>query len=222
MDMFRKLLTICIAAVLFTLLSCHFGKQDKANTRISAIDTVPSYLQTDYTIIAPLNWTHENYSFPLDFAKDLPFKGYEDARFSPFWSYRTSDEFWAYFVIWWLTDMPEFNVKTLNRAIQQYYTGLARKSRSGKITPSDSVSLAKVTVTKEKTDSSDMATYNASATIYDGNVTMSRLVLNLKIHQLACEKGKATVMIFEISPQAYSDSVWKTLDKIRSNFKCTN
>jgi len=72
------------------------------------------------------------------------------------------------------------------------------------------------------TDASDVATYNASATIYDANISMSRLDINLKIHLMSCEKGKATVIVFEISPKDYSSSVWQTLDKIKSQFKCTN
>jgi len=218
----RNLSSVCFALVLFAFSSCNSGGFNGTKKHTSPIDTVASNPHTDYTLTTPTGWTQENYTFPLDFAKDLPYKGYEDARFSPFWGYNTNDEFWAYVVIWWLNDTPVFNEKMLEQALQQYYTGLARKSRPGRANPSDSLSLAKVSVTKAMTDSSDAATYNASATIYDGNISMSQLDINLKIHLMSCEKGKATVIIYEISPKDYSDSVWQTLDKIKSQFKCSD
>jgi hypothetical protein len=162
----------------------------------------------------------EIHPFPLDFAEQIPYKGYADVRFPPGWGDGGSREFWAYLSVWWLTDTAELNERTLGETLRQYYTGLARKSRPGTIRPSDSASLATAYVTRANTDSSDVATYNATATIYDGNISMSRLDLNFKIHVIVCEKGKARVVIFEISPKPYANAIWQTMDKIKSTFKC--
>jgi hypothetical protein len=218
----RSLSIVYVVVVLIAVSSCNSSGNSHPKTQRAAADTARRYSNNDFVIVAPPNWTQENYTFPLEFAKDVPYKGYEEALFSPFWGDRLSDECWTYVIIWWLQGSPPFNEKTFSQVLQQYYTGLARKSRPGTATPSDSASRAKVEVTKAKTDSSDSATYNASATIYDGNISMSQLHINLKIHVLSCAKGKATVVIYEISPKDYASTVWQTLDTIRSQFTCRN
>jgi hypothetical protein len=124
--------------------------------------------------------------------------------------------------VWWLTDTPQINEKTLTRTLVQYYTGFSRKSRPGTIPAPDSATLAKAKVKKTKTDSSDIATYNASASIYEPVLIRGRMDVNFKIHVIACPKGKATVVILEISPKDYPDNIWQTMDKIETQFKCTD
>jgi hypothetical protein len=218
----QYLLITCSALILFAVSACKSGGLDDSKKQTTAVDSVQSYFHTDFSLVTPPGWTQEDYNFPLDFAKDLPYKGYEEARFSPFWGNGTNNEFWAYVIIWRLTDAPEFNEKTIGQALGRYYTGLARKSRPGRNIPVDSASLAKVAVTKTKTDPADDATYKASANIFDANITMSRVDINLKIHQMSCKNGKATVILYEISPKSYSNSVWQTLDTIKSQFKCAD
>jgi hypothetical protein len=213
---------VYVVIVLVAVSSCNSRRSGQPKARRAAVDTTKRYSNNDFVIVTPPKWAQENYTFPLEFAKEIPYKGYEDAMFSPFWGDRLSDEFWTYVIIWWLSDSPQFNERIFGQVLQQYYTGLARKSRPGTATPSDSASRAKVEVTKAKTDSSDMATYNASAIIYDGNISMAQLHINLKIHVLSCGKGRATVVIYEISPKDYASSVWQTLDIIKSQFTCSN
>jgi len=212
--------------VFFTLAvlacsSCHQGGHDKPKQQTSPIDTQSSHT-SDYSVVTPAGWTQEYHPFPLDFATDIPYKGYADVRFPPFWGNKISNQFWSYVNIWWLTDTPQLNEKTITRTLEQYYTGLASINRPGRMKPSDSASRAIAKVTRTEADSPDVATYDASASIYDGNVSMSRLDINLKIHVIPCQKGNATVVILEISPKDYSDSIWQTMDKIKSQFKCAD
>jgi hypothetical protein len=218
----RVVSIVYVVIVLVAVSSCNSRGSGQPKTRGAAVDTTKRYSNNDFVIVTPPKWAQENYNFPLEFAKDIPYKGYEEALFSPSWGDRLSDECWTYVIIWWLPGSPQFNEKTFSQVLQQYYTGLARKSRPGTVTPSDSVSRAKVEVTKANTDSSDRATYNASATIYDGNISMAKLHINLKIHVLSCGKGSATVVIYEISPNDYASSVWQTLNNIKSKFTCSN
>jgi hypothetical protein len=200
-------------------MSCHSDGSGKEKS-VPSVGAVQSDLNSDFTISTPAGWTQEIHSFPLDFADQIPYKGYSDVRFPTGWGNAASGEFWAYLSVWWVTDTAALNEETLGVTLRQYYTGLARKSRPGTIRPSDSASLATANVTKVKADSSDIATYNARANIYDGNISMSRLDLNFKIHVIACGKGKVRVVIFEISPKGYANPIWVTLDKIKSTFKC--
>jgi hypothetical protein len=223
----RKSLTALIALTLFTFSSCYRGRKEdtKQPASASVATTAPSensIANPDFSIVTPHGWTKEYHPFPLDFAPQITYKGYADVRFPPSWSFRAGDEFWSYVGIWWLTDTPRLDDKTLVQTLEQYYTGLARKYRPGSIKPTDSMALATAHVIKTTTDTSDAATYNATATVYDGFVTMSRLNINFKIHVIPCEKGKATVVIFEISPKDYTNSIWQTMDKIKSQFKCTD
>ncbi len=215
----KGLSALIVSLILLAYTSCKSKNHSTFNT---PADIAKNNLDSDFTVVTPPLWTQELYTFPIDFAKQLPYEGYADVRFSPFWGNSKNDEFWAYEIFWWITNKPTINEETLAQTLQDYYTGLARKDRGRPFKPSDAETLAKAKVTKVTTDAADIATYNASAHIFDGNISFAPLDLNFKIHEISCDNGTATVIIIEISPKEYSNEAWQTLDNIKSRFKCNH
>jgi len=56
-------------------------------------------LQTDST------WTKEIIKFPLGFAQEIKFEGFEDLRFPSGWAKQDSPDFWSYVWAWSINDV---------------------------------------------------------------------------------------------------------------------
>ena len=67
-----------------------------------------SFGQEQETVLnSPDNWRKEIIAFPIGFAPEIKFKGFEDIRFAPGWSDSTSNEFWTYTFVWYIEkDQP--------------------------------------------------------------------------------------------------------------------
>lgn len=206
---------ILFALLIVGLISCHQRTSKTTQQPTTSVDTLTS----DYYVELPMSWRREFHPFPLDFAPGIPYKGFADVLFPPQWGDASSNQFWSYMGIWRLTDAPPINDTSLTRVIEQYYTGLARKPRQGNTAPGDSTTVAIAKVTKIKTDSADTATYEATANIFDGNISMSRMTLQFKILEIPSKQANIVFLILEMSPKPYTDSIWKTMDGIKSQFR---
>ncbi len=62
-----------------------------------------NFAQTEHHLgvfVTDSTWTKEILKFPLGFARDIPYEGYEDLRFHEGWAKKQSDGFWAYIFAW--------------------------------------------------------------------------------------------------------------------------
>ena len=68
--------------------------------------------ENESVLSAPDNWLSEIIPFPLGFAQQIEFVGFEDLRFSPEWSDSTSQQFWKDFSheVWKLFDGVKLKV----------------------------------------------------------------------------------------------------------------
>lgn len=170
-----------------------------------------------YSLAIPKNWTIERFLIPISFAPQIPYKGVEDIRFTPGWGKVKSDEYWSYAFLWYLDGAIKMDAKSLNDNLQAYYTGLIKTNRSntiiGKMEPV-------VTSFKElKKDVGDIQTYAGTVKMED-YMTLKPLLLNCKVHVKTCPGENKTFIFYELSPQAYSHTVWQSLDKLWVDFRC--
>src|SRR6202011_343358 len=99
------------------------------------------------------------------FAVSIPYRGFEDLRFSPGWGIAGGSQTWAYTLLWWLDEKYEITSQTLQRDLEAYYTGLTkRRALADKM---EGARPAKALLRREKTMAGDLATYSAEIDIFD-------------------------------------------------------
>jgi pimeloyl-ACP methyl ester carboxylesterase len=180
----------------------------------------PQHIANKYVYPAPQGWENETILFPIDFAPELPYKGFEELRFAPGWGDPKSGEKWAYTLLWWLDGSHSFDEKIVKHNLENYFTGLTKqRAVTSKLDPA-SFTPAMAQVQKVKTMPGDKETYTAVADIFDAQVTQKPGKLFLKIHIKACEEKGRSIVLLEVAASPYAQPVWQQLDKINNDFKC--
>ena len=181
----------------------------------------PDQIEYPFEYRAPANWANEKILFPIEFAPSIPYKGFEELWFAPGWGDSTSNEKWAYTILWWLDGTYSFDEKILKRDLESYFTGLTHRRA---VAENFNLSLFKpavVEVRKAETITGDKQTYSAVANIFDAQVTKKPGKLYFKIHQKNCPDKKRTILLIEIAGHPTDQPVWRRLDEINSNFRCS-
>ncbi|WP_196892034.1 hypothetical protein [Aureivirga marina] len=107
--------------ILNTLLFCFIGLIGFSQTK-----TENSFLQI------PKNWTYEKIEFPLGFATDITYDGFEELRFSPEMFKLNKEHYFTYIFALVLEGNPVFEEKELTDFLEKYYKGLADAVARGK------------------------------------------------------------------------------------------
>ncbi len=184
------------------------------------LHTYPDHLENQYVYTAPETWRPEMILFPIDFAAALPYKGFEELRFAPGWEDAASDGKWAYTILWWMDDAYSFNENILQQNIETYFTGLTKRRAVAEKLDMSAYTPARAQVQKVKTVAGDIATYTATAAIFDAQVTKKPGTLYFKIHLKDCPDKTKTMVLFEVAGNPYSGNAWLQLDKINDDFRC--
>jgi hypothetical protein len=164
---------------------------------------------------APENWQSEIIPFPLGFAPDIDFVGFEDLRFSPGWSDSTSQNFWTYMFVWYIEKNSSLTESKLTELFNSYYDGLMGVD----INNADSTNSNKL----DKTFCLFIKTnegFKGKMRVYDRFFTKDYLSLNIKIKESSCPKTNKQIIQCEISPKAFDDSSWEIFDNVKLKVKC--
>lgn len=174
--------------------------------------------EAPYHLPTPANWGIERFLIPISFAPQIQYKGVEDIRFAPGWGKASSEEYWSYAFLWWLEGEIEMNAATIDSNLTAYYTGLV--AINGQAIPKEKI-IAVVSSFKETTtDKGDSKTFVGSIKMLD-YMTQQPILLQGKVHVKFCARQHKTVVFYELSPQAFSHPVWKSLDQLWLDFKCS-
>jgi hypothetical protein len=191
------------------LISCGSSNSKKKLTKQVA----------EYKFDVPKGWVPEKIPFPIEFATQIPYKGFEDLRFTPGWEHTSSQEHWSYTFLWWVEGAVKLDTATLKEHLDNYYFGLLSRNVRERHIPSNKVIRPTATITKVETETNDTETYRGTITILDYlNITYPALTLNCIIHKKECDKH--TAIIFEMSPQPFGHKVWQQLNQIEEGFTC--
>ncbi|MEE9438783.1 MAG: serine hydrolase, partial [Saprospiraceae bacterium] len=168
---------------------------------------VVSLLKTDTT------WGKEVFIFPFRFAKELNYKGFEEAHFPKGWIKEDSPEFWSYAFVWDVNLIDELASKVLESDLQTYFDGLMESvnKERGKILPK-----TKADISKSK-DSNGNTKFFGTVNIYDSFVTKKPLLLHVSVEKQDCLISKRSYIIFRFSPKNRSNNIWNTLKRIVLN-----
>lgn len=177
--------------------------------------------EAPYHLPLPEKWTFERFLIPISFAPEIAYKGVEDIRFTSGWGKKDSEEYWSYLFLWWLDgSKPETNATIIAANLKAYYSGLMKvniDAVKSNIPPGKLI--AETAFNKTDTAAGDTETYIGIVKMLD-YMTQQPITLNCIVHIAACTGQNKTVIFYELSPQAFSHSVWQSFTTLRNGFKC--
>lgn len=163
-------------------------------------------LKTDST------WIKEIIEFPLGFAQEIKFEGFEELRFPPGWSKEESPNFWSYAWAWSLNDVERLTAHEMEQNIQFYFDGLMglslRKQNGVNIQLTNVIFIK-----KEKTSGSNE--YIGKVKTFDTRYTNKPMTLHVLVEQNYCAQKKRSIILFRFSPKAFGNDVWGLLKKVK-------
>ena len=176
---------------------------------ISVFNLKSQTAETPFVLTVDSQWHTEIIEFPLSFAPEIKFEGYEDLRFLKSWNDRNSDEFWSYGYAWILNKDPELSESNLSEKINSYYNGLMNLNSND---PEKSVQKTSSTFTKSKSSEDH---YTGNIETLDAFFTKEPLKFNVQVESSYCEALQKHIVLFHLSPKSFEDEVWKQLKRIK-------
>jgi len=157
----------------------------------------------------PEGWKYERLAFPLSFAPDIAYKGYEELRFAPGMFNAKSDTYFTYIFAMNLADLHQIDATFLKNLLTKYYRGLCQ-TVWGEDKPKPDFS--SITVDIKASGSQDkMNHFEATIHMIDAFVTRKPLRLKLDIQTLVDAANSRTLIFAKASPKPKDHNVWKLL-----------
>ena len=161
-------------------------------------------------------WIKEIIEFPISFAQDINYEGFEDLRFPQGWSKEDSPNFWSYVWAWSINNVEELTTRDLEKNIQLYFDGLLGldfyKIQEKPVRKTNAVFMKK-----------DDSHFVGKVKTFDTRYTKKPMTLNALVENYYCEQEKKRIILFRFSPKPFNHDVWSTLDEVKlSNDSCKN
>lgn len=174
---------------------------------------------TDKSFPVPAGWRTEHIDFPLPFAPELEYKGWEELRFAPGMFDDKSETYFTYAFLLRLDGRIEFNRKSLAQLLTTYFQGLCRHVAEGD-KPAIDVTGVVATIDSPGKKEKQGVSYRCVLKMIDVFVTKKPLDLNLDILVSANGEDGCTCIMVGASPKAHGHDSWKELDQLRADFHC--
>ena len=164
-------------------------------------------------------WRYERLAFPLTFAPDLKYQGFEELRFAPGMFNPQSDTYFTYIFALRLEGEHKIDLDFVRTFLFKYYRGLCKAAGADRDPPLD---LEKITVSVKKGEDqrTGAAVFLCEVVMFDAFVTGKPLTLNVEIVAADNPSAKATCLFALASPKPKSEKVWKLLYGLRPRFTC--
>jgi hypothetical protein len=171
-----------------------------------------AYAQTQapHLIQADSSWGKEVFYFPLSFAPELAYKGFEEALFPKGWANKDSASFWSYVFAWRIKTHRPLAGADLEQNLKDYFDGLM-SANTGQ--PKDklprTVSICFKTVSK-----GNRSDFNGKIQIFDGFTLKDTLMLYVAVEQYFCVAQATSILLFRFSPKSPEHAIWKKLNEL--------
>ncbi|BAO77311.1 hypothetical protein [Winogradskyella sp. PG-2] len=163
-----------------------------------------------YMLNADSTWLKEVIKFPLSFAQDINYEGYEDLRFAKNWSKPEGTEFFTYAFVWNinLKDMP--TIEMIETNMKLYYDGLmeAVNKERGFVVPKTQVEFKKLE------NKSESPGFRGKMKVHDSFFTREIIDLYVTIETSYCSEQDKYLMFFRISSLDFKNEIWNELNTI--------
>lgn len=152
-------------------------------------------------------WAKEVFEFPIHFAPEVNYKGFEEAYFPKEWSNQDSIEYWSYAFAWSIEGNIEVKESTLEHDLQLYFDGLmtvVNKGQNFKVPESIALFL------KDGENS-----FKGKIRLYNAFHTKDMMTLNVSANSYKCLEKDKTLLLFRFSPSDFDTDIWETLEAIK-------
>ena len=157
---------------------------------------------------ADSTWGKEIIKFPIDWAPEITFKGFEELRFAPQRTNMEHEEFWTLVLSWSVQTTKEISQKELEFNFYHYFDMLMKPNHFAQEFPEPELLFYDYDVNNTDT------LFKGKMTFFDGLISGKMITVNILGSQTLCKTiGKAYV-IFKISPQQFTHPIWEKLEKI--------
>ena len=156
-------------------------------------------------------WIKEIIEFPIGFAQDIKYEGFEDLRFPQGWSKQDSPNFWSYVWAWSINGIEEPTESELETNVQFYFDGLLGldyfKVEEKPVPKTNAVFV-------KKGNSKDNIQFIGKVKTVDTRYTKQPMTLSVLVEIHHCNQTKKTIMVFRYSPKPFETDVWNTLKSV--------
>lgn len=165
----------------------------------------------------PPDWRFERIDFPLPFAPELKYDGFEELSFAPGMFNAESDTYFTYIFAMHLTNEITVDAGLLQSLLETYFRGLCRTVAKG---TDFHIDLSKISATVHEVHNEAVRSRPFVVTLdtFDPFVTGKPLKLHLEV--LVVERSRNDHRIFAaISPKPADSPVWTLLRKLTREFR---
>lgn len=153
-------------------------------------------------------WKKEIIKFPISFAQDINYEGFEDLRFPQGWSNQESPNFWSYVWAWNINGIEKPSVSDLEKNVQLYFDGLLGLDFY-KINDVKTPKTNAVFIKKGNTQ------YVGKVKTVDTRYTKKPMTLHVQAESHYCEQTKKAIIVYRFSPKPFENDVWNTLKSVK-------
>jgi hypothetical protein len=175
-----------------------------------------------FTLNAPNNWKKETIKFPLDFAPEIKYQGFEELRFSPGMFDTKSDTYFSYLFFWFIDGQDRFSKTELEENLELYFKGLCKevgKSKGLKIEINNITASLKEYEPKNTNQDKYHNFYRGVIKAYDPFNGGKEITLNIETATLKTSNKNKAIIFFCLSPKEYDSSIWNSFYDIRNSLR---
>ncbi|WP_109620307.1 hypothetical protein [Sediminitomix flava] len=159
----------------------------------------------------PSDWKYEKIDFPLDFAPEIKYQGFEELRFAPGMFDTNAEGYFSYAFAFELDDIKKIEEKELKDILEKYYKGLhcaVATSKEMQLQPE----LIAVEVKKLSKSS-----FEANVSFIDTFTNGQAINIKMEVNTFRARAKNALVIMAIASPQSHSHPIWKELYQLRDS-----
>lgn len=165
----------------------------------------------------PPDWRFERIEFPLPFAPELTYDGFEELRFAPGMFDAQSETYFTYIFAMKITNEISIDGKLLKSLLETYFRGLCRTVAKGTDFDIDTSKIS-AKVHEEHHEAPQSRRFTVLLDSYDPFVTGKTLKLYLEVVVVARHRNDHRIFA-AVSPKPTGDPVWKLLRKLKQEFQ---
>ena len=169
----------------------------------------------------PQEWEFEYLEFPLAFAPDLDYKGFEELRFAPGMFDTASPSYFTYLFAIMLEGDHAFSEAQIDRFLTRYYQGLSHAVATRAEITVDTSRIG-ISVMRPDIRTGKHEGYFVTITYMDTFTGGREVKLNMEVVVLYSKNGENTCIQALVSPQPKYTDVWKELYSYRKALMSEN